>query len=98
MNKVELVSACVEKMANDGVKVTKKDFATYVDTMVDVIRETMAAGDSVNLSGFGKFEVVERAARTGVNPQNPSVKIEIPASRAPKFKASQNLKALIKGE
>ena len=98
MNKTELVKVVCSKVAENGDKVSQVKMATYVDAMVDAIREAMCAGDSVNLSGFGKFEVVERAARTGVNPQNPSVKIEIPASRAPKFKASSNLKSLIKGE
>ena len=97
MNKVELVSAVVEKMANDGVKVTKKDMTTYVDAMVDVIKESMISGEDVKIANFGTFTVVERAARTGVNPQHPEVKIEIPASRAPKFKASGVLKSAIKG-
>lgn len=96
MNKQEMVKVMCSKVAENGEKVSQAKMATYVDTMVDTIREAMVAGDSVNLTGFGKFEVVERAARMGVNPQNPGVKIEIPASKTPKFKASQSLKAMVK--
>lgn len=98
MNKVEMIKVVCGKLAENGVKVTQKDMGVYVDAVLDVIRDTMVSGDSVNLTGFGKFEVVDRAARMGVNPQDPTVKIEIPASRVPKFKASQNLKAVVKGE
>lgn len=96
MNKVELVNAVVEKMANDGVKVTKKDMASYVDAVVNTIKDAMLAGDEVSLTGFGKFSVVERSARVGVNPQNPSQKIEIAATKAPKMKFSGTFRDQIK--
>lgn len=96
MNKQEMVKVMCAKVAENGDKVSQAKMSTYVDAMVDTIREAMVAGDSVSLTNFGKFEVVERSARMGVNPQNPEVKIEIPASKAPKFKASQSLKAMVK--
>ena len=96
MNKTELISKVVEVLANNEVKVTKKDMSEYVDTIFNVIADSVAAGDTVSVSGFGKFEVTERSAREGRNPATGEA-IHIEASKSPKFRASQNFKTLVKG-
>lgn len=80
MNKFELVSAVAEK-----VGISKKDSGIIIDEVVNVITETLAKGEKVQLVGFGSFEVRERAAREGRNPQKPNEKIMIPASKVPVF-------------
>lgn len=95
MNKTDVVSKVVEVLANDGVKVTKKDMGVYVDTIFNVIADSVAAGDTVSVSGFGKFEVTERSAREGRNPATGEA-IHIEASKSPKFKASSTFKNLVK--
>lgn len=63
-----------------------------VQAVLDEISDALAAGEEVQFAGFGKFLTSQRAARTGVNPQDPSKKIEIPAKRVPKFSAGAGLK------
>ena len=87
MNKFELVSAVAEK-----VGISKKDSGIIIDEVVNVITDTLAKGEKVQLVGFGSFEVRERAAREGRNPQKPNEKIMIPASKVPVFKAGKALK------
>ena len=96
MNKTDVVSKVVEILAEKDVKVTKKAMAEYVDTIFNVIADSVAAGDTVSVSGFGKFEVTERSAREGRNPATGEA-IHIEASKSPKFRASQNFKTLVKG-
>lgn len=96
MNKTELISKVVEVLANNEVKVTKKAMSEYVDTIFNVIADSVAAGDTVSVSGFGKFEVTERSAREGRNPATGEA-IHIEASKSPKFRASQNFKTLVNG-
>ncbi len=91
MNKFELVSAVAEK-----VGISKKDSGIIIDEVVNVITETLAKGEKVQLVGFGSFEVRERAAREGRNPQKPNEKIMIPASKVPVFKAGRGLKDAVK--
>jgi len=57
----------------------------------------LTRGEAVTIPGFGKFSARDRAARTGVNPQNPSQKVHIPAAQVPKFSAGSALKAAVKG-
>ena len=59
------------------------------------LASALAKGDSVSLVGFGTFSVRHRAAREGINPQNPSQKIHIPAANVPGFKAGKALKAAV---
>lgn len=92
MNKMELADTVANKTG-----MGKGDAEKAIDAMTDVISETLAQGGEVNLTGFGSFSVSARAARTGVNPQNPSQKIEIPATKVPKFKAGKGLKDAVKG-
>lgn len=95
MNKTEMVSKVVERLAESDVKVTKKAMATYVDAMLDVIVDSVAAGEPVKLTGFGNFEVTERAEREGRNPATGEA-IHIAATKAPKFRASSAFKASVK--
>lgn len=86
MNKTELIASVAEKSG-----ITKKDAERVVNAAVDTITAALAAGDRVQLSGFGIFEVKQREARVGRNPRTKET-IEIPASRQPVFKASKALK------
>ena len=79
MNKAELVAAVAEK-----AEISKKDAEAAVKAFTDVIAEELKKGEKVQLVGFGTFEVSERAARVGGNPQTKQ-EIKIPASKAPKF-------------
>ena len=73
-----------------------KKMADQVVTMVfDQITAALKKGDSVLITGFGRFEVRARKARIGVNPQRPTEKIKIPATKVPAFKAGKSLKAVV---
>lgn len=89
MNKAELVAAMAEK-----TELSKKDAEKALKAFTDVITEELKKGEKVQLVGFGTFEVSERAARTGRNPQS-GEEMMIPASKAPKFKAGKALKDMI---
>ena len=86
MNKTELVAA-VEEQAD----ISKKDAEKVLKAFVDVVTEEMKKGEKVQLVGFGTFEVSERAAREGRNPQTGKT-MKIEACKAPKFKAGKALK------
>ena len=89
MNKAELVSAVAEKTG-----MSKKDSEKAVNAAFDTITEALAAGDKVQLVGFGAFEVKERGARIGGNPKTKE-EIEIPASRVASFKVGKALKEAV---
>ena len=86
MNKTDLVSSVAEQ-----AEITKKDAEKVVGAVLDSIRDALAAGDKVQLVGFGTFEVRERAARTGRNPKT-GEEIKIDATKVPAFKAGKALK------
>lgn len=86
MNKAELVSNVAER-----TELTKKDAEKAVAAVLDSIGEALARGDKVQLVGFGTFEVRERAARKGRNPQT-GEEINIAATRVPVFKAGKALR------
>lgn len=86
MNKTELIAAIAEK-----TELSKKDSEKALKAFIDVVTEELKKGEKIQLVGFGTFEVTERAARTGRNPQTKK-EITIPASKAPKFKAGKALK------
>ncbi|WP_026671815.1 HU family DNA-binding protein [Alkalihalobacterium bogoriense] len=90
MNKTELVNAVAEHS-----EMTKKDATTAVNSVFEVITETLAKGESIQLIGFGNFEVRERAARKGRNPQT-GEEIDIAASKTPAFKPGKALKDAVK--
>ena len=73
----------------------KKESELALNAFMDVVEETLVAGEKVQLVGFGTFETRERAARSGRNPRKPDETIEIPASKAPVFKAGKGLKELV---
>jgi DNA-binding protein HU-beta len=86
MNKAELISNVAEK-----TELTKKDSEKAVLAMLDTIGEALSRGDKVQLVGFGTFEIRERAARKGRNPQT-GEEIYIDAARVPVFKAGKALR------
>lgn len=90
MNKTDLINAVAEQS-----ELTKKDATKAVDAVFDSITSALAAGDKVQLIGFGNFEVRERAARKGRNPQT-GAEIEIAAAKTPAFKAGKALKDAVK--
>ena len=89
MNKTEFIAAVAEK-----AEISKKDTEKALKAFVDVVAEQLKAGDKVQLVGFGTFEVSERAAREGRNPQTGET-MTIAACKAPKFKAGKALKDAI---
>ncbi|MBS4761430.1 HU family DNA-binding protein [Carnobacteriaceae bacterium zg-ZUI252] len=84
----------VERVANE-TGFTKKDVALTVDALFDTIQAALAKGEKVQIIGFGNFEVRERAARKGRNPQT-GEEIKIKASKVPGFKAGKALKDAVK--
>jgi len=86
MNKADLVQSIAKK-----TDLSKKVAEMALNSFVESVEESLAKGEKVTLVGFGTFEVKERAARTGVNPQT-KAKIKIAASKAPAFRAGKDLK------
>lgn len=86
MNKQELVASVAEKTG-----LTKKDAEKAINAVVDSIKEALNQGDKVSLVGFGTFEVRDRAARSGRNPQTGDP-IRIPAGKVPAFRPGKELK------
>lgn len=93
MNKAEFIDLIAQK-----VQITKRQVEDTIDCMTQTITETIKAGGEVTITGFGAFSAKQRAGRTGVNPRNPSQKIEIPPVTVPKFKAGKALKDALKGK
>ena len=89
MNKTELVAAMAEQ-----TQLSKKDAEAALKAFIDVVSEELKKGEKVQLVGFGTFEVSERAAREGRNPQTGET-MEIKASKTPKFKAGKALKDMM---
>ena len=85
----------VDKVA-ESTGLSKKDVKAVVDGVFEHVTEHLKRGDKVQVTGFGAFEVRERAARQGVNPST-GEKIDIAASKSPAFKPSKNLKESVKG-
>ena len=89
MNKTELVAAMAEQ-----TNLSKKDAEAALKAFIDVVSEELKKGEKVQLVGCGTFEVSERAAREGRNPQTGET-MEIKASKTPKFKAGKALKDMM---
>ena len=89
MNKAQLVAAMAE---NAGM--TKKDAEKALAAFEEVVTTSLQKGEKIQLVGFGTFEVVNRPARTGINPQTKE-SITIEASNTPKFKPGKALKAAV---
>lgn len=90
MNKTELINSVAE-----ATELSKKDATKAVDAVFASIQDSLSKGEKVSLIGFGNFEVRERAARKGRNPQT-GKEIDIPASKVPAFKAGKALKDAVK--
>ena len=90
MNKSELIGAVSEKAG-----LSKKDAEKSLNAFVEAVSDALAAGEKIQLVGFGSFEVKQRAARKGRNPQT-GAEIEIAAAKAPVFKAGKALKDAVK--
>jgi nucleoid DNA-binding protein len=91
MNKQELIDAIAAKL-----NVGKTEAENILHGFVGVVTDALKAGLEVNISGFGSFMVSNRSARMGVNPQNPAQKIQIAATKVPKFRAGKNLKDAVR--
>ena len=89
MNKTELVAAIAEQ-----TELSKKDAEKALKAFTDIVADELKKGEKVQLVGFGTFEVSERAAREGRNPQTGET-MEIKASKTPKFKAGKALKDMV---
>ena len=89
MNKTELIAAVAEK-----AEISKKDSEKALKAFIDVVTDELKNGENIQLVGFGTFEVSERAAREGRNPQTGKT-MKIEACKAPKFKAGKALKDAI---
>jgi DNA-binding protein HU-beta len=90
MTKAEFVDQVAEETG-----LSKTDASKAVDAVLKVIEETLARGGDINFTGFGKFSVAERGSRQGVNPQT-GARMEIAASRVPRFSAGSALKKAVK--
>ncbi|KPJ85210.1 hypothetical protein AMJ57_03955 [Parcubacteria bacterium SG8_24] len=93
MNKAALAAKIAEK-----VGVSKKQAEGMVHAFTSIVTAELKADHVVTIAGFGQFSAKRRAGRMGVNPQNPSEKIEIPPVTVPKFKAGKALKDALKGK
>ena len=92
MNKMELVSAIAENS-----DLSKRDAEAALNAFTDIVADELKKGEKIQLVGFGTFEVSERAAREGRNPQTGET-MKIEASKSPKFKAGKALKDMVNGK
>ena len=90
MTKQEFIDAVAAKTGS-----SKRDAGEAVEAFLSTVEDALKAGDSVTFTGFGKFHVSHRAARMGVNPRNPSEKVQIKAANVPKFSAGSVLKKAV---
>jgi DNA-binding protein HU-beta len=91
LNKSELI----EQLA-DRADIKRSEAEAALNALTEVVKETLQRGGDVAITGFGKFSVAERGARQGVNPQT-GERIQIAASKAPKFSAGADFKKALKG-
>lgn len=92
MNKQELI-----KEISTKIELTQIDTEKVLKAFTEVVTDALISGEKVQLVGFGTFEVVDRAAREGRNPQS-GESMHIPASKSPKFKAGKSLKDSVNGK
>ena len=91
MTKTEMVDSIAASAA-----ITKKAAAAALEAITQAVTSELQKGNSVVITGFGTFRVSQRAARTGVNPRNPSEKIKIKAMKVAAFKAGKALKDAVR--
>jgi DNA-binding protein HU-beta len=87
MTKADLIDGIAEKL-----DMKKKDVTPVVEEVFDAIQDTLAKGEKCTFVGFGVFEVKDRAAREGRNPQDPTKIVKIPAKKVPVFRPGKELK------
>lgn len=92
MNKAGLIEKLTERVPGSN----KKQVETLIDALVETIIEELKAERKVNIVGFGSFEAKKRHARGGINPQNPTQRIQIPEVVVAKFKTGKTLKDALK--
>jgi DNA-binding protein HU-beta len=90
VTKQEFIDAVAAKTGS-----SKRDAGEAVEAFLSTVEDALKAGDAVTFTGFGKFHVTHRAARMGVNPRNPSEKVQIKAANVPKFSAGSVLKKAV---
>ncbi len=90
MNKAELIASIAEK-----ADISKKDAEISLNAFISAVEDALVKGEKVQLVGFGTFAVRDRKERKGRNPRDPKQEIDIPASKAPVFKAGKSLKELV---
>jgi DNA-binding protein HU-beta len=90
VTKQEFVTAIASKSG-----LSSRDAQKAVDAFLDTITDTLRSGGDVNFTGFGKFSAADRAARQGVNPRT-GERVQIAATRVPKFSSGSQLKAAVK--
>ena len=91
MTKQEFVSEVARR-----AQLSNRDAGKAVDAFLEAITDTLKGRGEVTFTGFGKFSTANRAARTGVNPRNPSEKVHIPAATVPRFSAGSQLKSAVR--
>lgn len=91
MTKQDLVNGAAQ-----ATGVTKKAATEVLESILGQITKSLKGGHNVTITGFGTFRVSKRAARTGVNPRNPTERIKIPAMKLPAFKAGKSLKDAVR--
>lgn len=89
--KKDIINVCAQ-----AAGVTKKVAAIILETFAETVKGELKKGGKITWTGFGTFQVSKRAARTGVNPRNPTEKIQIPAMNLPTFRAGKNLKEAVR--
>jgi DNA-binding protein HU-beta len=92
MNKADLITALAVRTG-----ASRADAGKSLDAVLDIVQQTLAKGEEINIAGFGKFEVVETAQKQGRNPRTGAA-VTIPAGKQPKFRAGAGLKKAIGGE
>jgi DNA-binding protein HU-beta len=90
VTKQEFVTAIASRSG-----LSSRDAQKAVDAFLDTITDTLRSGGDVNFTGFGKFSAADRAARQGVNPRT-GERVQIAATRVPKFSSGSQLKAAVK--
>lgn len=91
MTKTQLIAHLADK-----AKISKRLAGDVLNIFLDGIVTSVTKGESVSIQGFGTFKASQRAARQGVNPQNPTQKINIPAMKIPSFKAGSDFKKAVR--
>lgn len=91
LNKSDLIEVLAARLS-----ITYTEAERMLNALINLVYENLRSGEKVNISGFGQFSVSHRAPRIGVNPRNPSQKIQIPELNTPKFKAGEAFKEAVK--